>query len=350
MAGGAMKIAVYAPMDLTQCGGVETHILELAAALTRQGAAIRVFGKKTPHRYFCASLEEFEANDFDIVHTHACLMDRRLWSMHRQKRFRHVHTLHGVSLDYMVHCRAYLNWRSYSSTLLEGMLARRADGVICINRQIAQRARQWLGMKENKLKIIYNGFMPNAADKELRNAWRQELGFHDEDIAGLFVGRGYDKVKGTDIIAAAMAASHRRYPQLKLLAIPGDGFQAGAAWLRQTGNVPHERIGQYYQAADFFVNASRHEGLPLTLIEAMGAGLPIIAARAGGIPELIRDDENGRLLDKRRDNLADLLEWIVTQREAAKALGERAKQDSERLTWDIIAAETLRFYEQVCRG
>ena len=66
--------------------------------------------------------------------------------------------------------------------------------------------------------------------------------------------------------------------------------------VRFLGRRPHNRIMSLMSGADVFLHCSDHEGLPVSIHEAIAAGLPVIAARVGGIPDLVREGENGRLL------------------------------------------------------
>jgi glycosyltransferase involved in cell wall biosynthesis len=81
------------------------------------------------------------------------------------------------------------------------------------------------------------------------------------------------------------------------------------------------------QASDIFVLSSRWEGMPLTIIEAMLAGLPVIATRVGGVPELVAEGTTG-LLVPLRDPLAlrDALAQLIVSEESRRLFGERGRQ------------------------
>ena len=55
----------------------------------------------------------------------------------------------------------------------------------------------------------------------------------------------------------------------------------------------------YYQSLDLYLNTSLHEGIPLSILEAMACGKPVVAPKVGGIPEIISHEENGVLIEAR---------------------------------------------------
>lgn len=120
-----------------------------------------------------------------------------------------------------------------------------------------------------------------------------------------FVGR-LDPVKGADLLLDALAALRASHPGLTATFI-GDGPQAAQirAHARTLGlddivafpgAQAEEAVAHLLQQSDLLVLPSFAEGLPVVLMEAMATGLPVIASRIAGIPELVRDGENGLLI------------------------------------------------------
>jgi glycosyltransferase involved in cell wall biosynthesis len=99
------------------------------------------------------------------------------------------------------------------------------------------------------------------------------------------------------------------------------------------GELTHEKVLAYLQAADIFVLPSRDEVLPMSLLEAMYYSKPIIAARVGGIPEIISHGENGLILDDEDDQkLAAFISQLYEDRDYGKQLGEKGH---EKLVRDL---------------
>jgi glycosyltransferase involved in cell wall biosynthesis len=92
--------------------------------------------------------------------------------------------------------------------------------------------------------------------------------------------------------------------------------------VRFAGAVGRDRVASHYAAADIFCLASFAEGVPVVLMEAMAAGLPVVATRVAGIPELIRDEETGLLVSPgRADLLAGALMRLVESEGLRRRLG-----------------------------
>jgi len=133
------------------------------------------------------------------------------------------------------------------------------------------------------------------------------------------------------------------------LAIAGDGSEANALRdlaassgiadrVRFEGFVPDERAGEFLAGLDVFVLASLTEGLPFTVMEAMRAGLPIVASRVGGVPEMIEDGVSGILYDAGDEMaLATALERLWRDPELARRLGIASRRRyEERFTLEAM--------------
>ncbi|MDW8106785.1 MAG: glycosyltransferase family 4 protein [Armatimonadota bacterium] len=138
----------------------------------------------------------------------------------------------------------------------------------------------------------------------------------------LFVGR-LDASKGLDLLIAGFARFHQRYPEAVLTIVGGShDYNPVEAEVRRaiethgvsdavrlTGLLPRAAILPYYHQADVFVLTSLWEGLPTALLEAMACGVPAVVTNVGGMPAVVRDDENGYVLTERDPaQLATLIE------------------------------------------
>ena len=345
-----MKVAVCIPLDLNKNGGVEKHILCLTKAMRSEGQDVDVFGTTdsacSAGRF--QSLRKFRSQRYHIIHTHSGLFNPYLFSLifNRLPQQRHVHTMHNVAMNYLFNCRDWLNWRCYWATLVEYMWCRWADHVICVSDNIRNWAMKHFQLIPETTTTILNGFSSGRRLDESCPQIREKLNIGPGDIALMFVGRGEDKVKGTDAITAALNRLYQKFPKIRLLAIPGSGF-SDAPWLFRIGPVSHQEMPAYYSAADIFVNASLDEGMPLTVIEAMGLGLPVVAAPVGGIPDIITHNYNGLFTQSDRSDLSEQLSSLIEDSHLRKKLAQNAQSSVQEFTWEKLAKNTLDLYKSL---
>lgn len=155
-------------------------------------------------------------------------------------------------------------------------------------------------------------------------------------------------LKGVDDLLKATALMVPRYDLLEL-AIAGEGKESDALravaddlGIRERtqflGFVPDAEAHEFLQSLDVFVLASLTEGLPFSVMEAMRAGLPIVATRVGGVPEMIEDGVSGMLVDPGDpQGIADAVAAIVDDPALAARLGEAARRRfDQRYTTDVM--------------
>lgn len=116
------------------------------------------------------------------------------------------------------------------------------------------------------------------------------------------------------------------------------------------GPQPRNVIAPLLRESDAFVLASRTENLPVVLIEAMASGLPVIATRVGGVPEMVRDDVTGKLVRPNDpDDLADAIRHIIERRHTfdARAIATTA---SDRYSLNAIGSVLTEIYQSATRS
>lgn len=164
------------------------------------------------------------------------------------------------------------------------------------------------------------------------------------------------KNKGIEDLVPAMDEVWRRHPDVTLTILgPGAGidleatFGAGAGRVRLVTARSDAEAAATYAAADLFVLPSLFEGTPLTLMEAMASGLPIVTTAVCGMKDVIEDGRNGVVIPPRRpDLIASALDTLLRRPELGQRLGQQARLDAARLyTWDKVAAPVLEAYKSL---
>jgi glycosyltransferase involved in cell wall biosynthesis len=183
------------------------------------------------------------------------------------------------------------------------------------------------------------------------------FGAEPAPVAGriVMVGR-FAPPKRHDIVVRAFAEVHPRHPEAKLHLV-GDGplrdeveslvaqlgLQHAVRFLGTRDDVPHLLV-----AAAAVVLASDYEALPLSLIEAMAAGVPVAATATGGIGELVTDGDNGFLVgagDSR--GLASVLGELLSDAERARAMGQRGRAEARRrFSRERMVGDLVRLYDE----
>ena len=199
-------------------------------------------------------------------------------------------------------------------------------------------------------------FSPNDKD---RNSLRDSLGIREGEFL-LMTSGSISKEKGHHIAVEALNKLLKENINLKLL-IVGDGeYQASLSGLIDkfglndnvilTGFIPNKSISEYYNAADIYlIPTLRAEGLPFALIEAMSIGLPIIASKVGGIPDVVGNGKEGLLINPGDTN--DIVSKILTllrDADLRRELGVKARRKVlNELNSENMVDKTLEIIESI---
>lgn len=189
-------------------------------------------------------------------------------------------------------------------------------------------------------------FQPHLASQEMRS--RLSQGYPDSPLL-LYVGR-LSAEKEIEQIKPVMAA----IPGARL-ALVGDGpnRQNLEKHFADTpthfvGYLQGQELGAAFASADAFVFPSRTETLGLVLLEAMAAGCPVVAARSGGIPDIVQDGENGFLFDPTDANGAiNATKRLLANPEERDALRRNARREAERWSWTAATQQLHNYYQTV---
>jgi glycosyltransferase involved in cell wall biosynthesis len=189
-------------------------------------------------------------------------------------------------------------------------------------------------------------FRPELVSQEMRSHLTQG---HPEAPLLLYVGR-LSAEKEIDRIKPVLQA----IPGARL-ALVGDGphRQELEALFADTpthfvGYLRGEALGAAFASADAFIFPSRTETLGLVLLEAMAAGCPVIAANAGGIPDIVTNGVNGYLFDPMDENGAIAATQMLLANPATReSLKLNARTEAERWGWSAATRQLIDFYRQI---
>ncbi|MGB7518540.1 MAG: glycosyltransferase, partial [Spirulinaceae cyanobacterium] len=189
-------------------------------------------------------------------------------------------------------------------------------------------------------------FQPHLASAKMRSRLCQG---HPEDPLLLYVGR-VSAEKEIDRIKPVLES----IPNARL-AIVGDGPNREALATHFAGTKTHFvgylqglELASAFASADAFVFPSRTETLGLVLLEAMAAGCPVVAARSGGIPDIVTDGVNGYLFEPTDPQGAiEATKRLLAAKEERETLRSNARQEAECWGWVAATKQLQSYYQSV---
>jgi glycosyltransferase involved in cell wall biosynthesis len=163
---------------------------------------------------------------------------------------------------------------------------------------------------------------------------------------------------GVDCVLRAFARIQQQVPEA-VLTVVGYGSQRETLEnlkselnLRNTsftGRIDHENIYEHYSASDIFLNASRVDNQPLSIIESFACGLPVVTTNAGGIPYMVTDSETGCVVPvDDHEALANRALDLLTRQDPA-IMVQRARAECVKYTWDVVGQQWVHLYHDLAQ-
>lgn len=182
----------------------------------------------------------------------------------------------------------------------------------------------------------------------------------------LFVGR-IQPLKGLDVAVEAFGRIRAEIPDARMVIVGGPSGPNGVTELRQiharvaelhlesrvefVRPRPHQEIASYYRAADVLLVPSRSESFGLVAAEAQACGLPVVAARVGGLAYTVEDATSGFLVDDWDPaNFAAAAMKILLNEDLADRLSKGAVEFAGRFSWEVAADRLLELYAGITGG
>ena len=265
----------------------------------------------------------------DVVHTHLDVIKYAVAAARLSGIRRCVHTVHNVA-----HEEA------------EGRLQKIVNTVyfklgwsvpVALSPEVRRTIVSFYGLKEETVPMIYNGV-------DLGKCIPKEDYSLSEPACLLHIGRFNDQ-KNHKGLLEAFAQVLKRHPNCCLKLI-GDGDlreaverQAEALSIRDKISFlgSQSNVHPFLQAADVFLLPSKFEGMPMTIIEAMGTGLPIVATAVGGVPDMLTDQESGLLVSCQPEKVAEAVCKLLDSEDFRKKLGTNARLSSKQFGAEHMA-------------
>jgi glycosyltransferase involved in cell wall biosynthesis len=298
----------------------------------------------------------------DVLHTHASKAGALGRSALRGRRFAgvaRVHTFHGHVLE--GYFPAAISARLAGA---ERRLAASTDRIVAVSHATADDLVRLEVVSEEKLVVIQPGIelgallaLAREARSEAARELRAFVGAGEADFLAGVVGR-LAEVKQPLRALAVFRLLAPRYPRLQL-AFVGDGALRRELE-RAIGGLPEPERDRVHllgaradmpvvlDALDAVLSSSRAEGMPVALIEAAAAGLPVVARAVGGVPELVAHERTG-FLGTSDEELAFGLAKLLDDAREARAMGARGRlRVAKAHAAETLAARLEELYRVVC--
>ena len=341
-------------------GGSERHLLTLLPALHERGVDVRFLGLDDPSRapdpfyeHLSVPCERISApRDLDSGLAFRVVQAVR----HVRADIVHTHLVHADVYGALAARRLVSTkhnddpFRTGAFRFVERALAARASRVVAITDALARFQVERVGIPKRKLVTIHYGL------DALPEAWGANPGddIPADAIVVLAICR-LERQKGVDVAVRALARLRKREPRAQLVVLGEGEERERLERLARELDVPASFPGRvpdvaaWLRRASVLVHPVRWEGFGLAVLEAMLAGLPVVASRVSSLPELVQDGVTGLLVPPDDpDALAVALARALEDAETLGGAGLRRAQ--ERFSVARMAEATLDVYETALGG
>jgi D-inositol-3-phosphate glycosyltransferase len=304
---------------------------------------------------------------YDVVHSHYWLSGwvgtraKEIWGVPHVASF---HTLGKVKNSNLPE-----GDRPEPPVRLDGeeRVVRASDRILAPTRAEADDLVSLYGADPDRIRIVPPGVDPRLFRPRPKAQAMAALHLTGARLV-LFVGR-LQPFKGPDVAIRAVADAVARRPELMsdvILGVvggssgrPGDRDEVARLMELSTElgvadrvvfypPQPHERLAEFYSAADVLLLPSRSESFGLVALEAQACGTPVVATGAGGLPHVVLDGETGFLVRGHDPaGYADRLLRILSDRPLAARLSRGALRHAEQFSWDATTDDVRRVYREV---
>jgi len=265
---------------------------------------------------------------------------------------------HPISVDMAAALAEAKSWLKsfrvaifYSFLIMQGVVSRRMDRVVTVSKTSAEDAIRAFKLRQDRVRIVHNGIDTGI--------FRRLDHVEKEPNSLVIVGKTEDKKKGVHLLLKAVQLL-KDDVDVKVKVVgkqdADDGYRRKLVQelgigdrVTFTGHVGADKLAQLYSSAEIAVTASLYEGFGLPAAEAMACGTPVIATRAGALPEIVGEHGTGILVPPADPPaLAAAIKRLLADKQLRQRMGDAArKRIEESFSWEGAARKTLEVYQEV---
>jgi MMP alpha-(1->4)-mannosyltransferase len=301
--------------------------------------------------------KELQNEKFDIIHDNQCLGYGLL--LMKNLNIPVIATIHHpVHIDRRIEIsqtknlwKKFLLMRWYGFIGMQNRVSRRLPRVITVSHKSAEDIHRFYGVSQDALRVVYNGididyFKANGNVKKEPNS-----------VIMVSSGSGY--FKGVPYLLEALQLLKNEV-KLKLTIIGANDTQNKVVKMVRergledvvsfTGKIEKDELVRRYCSAEFAVVPSVYEGFGFPAAEAMACKLPVIATRAGALPEVVGEDGEAGILVPTGEpaKLAEVIKRLLGDSTLCQKMGEAGRRRMEsKFNWNMAARKTVEVYQEL---
>lgn len=274
----------------------------------------------------------------DVVHSHLNIIKYAAAAAKLAGVRKCVHTVHSLA-DREAEGRV--------QKIINGFYFRRGWSVpVALTPEVRNSVAEFYGLPLSRVPVIYNGI-------DLSRCVPKTTYETGETVTILHVGR-FDVPKNHPGLLEAFRLLLETHPECRLRLVGDGDLRADMEKLAREKGIAdfvefcgmQSNVYPYLHDADIFTLPSIYEGNPMTIIEAMGTGLPIVASRVGGIPDMISDGESGLLVEPEPQSICAGLTRLVGDAALRQRLGLAARKQSQTFSAEHMARDYISCYSK----
>ena len=335
------------------CDSDEADYLETVATdikATRIAGLGRSVSAVSDVRAFFALVAMIKRIAPDVIHTHTAKAGvlGRLAAILAGRSAKRVHTFHG----HLLH-GYFSGWKVQLVISIEKFLAKRTDVLVAVGNQVKTDLLAAGIGKADQYRVFYPGLVEPA--KVAKEVARQQFDMASGDIYVAYVGRMTAIKRPDRLLNTAAEIQARNLPMKFIVAGEGDLFEATKRESERR-ELPVRflgwriDIGALFAASDIAILTSDNEGIPLTLIQAAQASLPIVATGVGSISDIVVHEVNGYLVDSEPAALADALQKLAIDPVLREIMGKAGRERATRyFSLGKMSADHTELYQLLHR-
>ena len=366
-----MKIAILVPLFLPKwLAGTELDTYNIAKYLVKRGHEVHVITsldkglpKESKEEGFCVHRIGFPKIRFlgavifrlkilsilrrinqDIIHAQGIPMGMPAFLLKKLLRKPYVVLGQGAEV--------YLAW--VFKKPISKLVLRNADTVMALTGHMKREIER---LCDKDIYVVPLGINLDNCNDLSREESRSRLQIKEEAKIIIFVG-SLRPIKGVKYLIQAIDIINKEKAGVKLMLVGDGGERESLEQLVKdldlessvtfTGKVANEKVPEYMAASDVFVLPSLSEGFPVVTLEAMASGLPIVATRVGGMPEIVEDGENGFLVEPRNPGqIAERILLLLKDDQLREKMARSNREKAKRYSWENVVERLERVYLEV---